>query len=95
MHTDRDLDANFDVGYATGYADGIERLRQRDEGLRRLMDAIRASENGDPEPLEELSRQAAGDDLLDVANAAGATPLEVADPGQLVDELERWLRGQD
>ena len=46
---------------------------------------------------EQLRRavDAGGDDLLDVADAAGATPLGVADPGQLVDELEAWLRGQD
>ncbi|MFI6068234.1 hypothetical protein ACIA47_23610 [Micromonospora sp. NPDC051227] len=92
-HADKQVDDVFDIGYAAGYADAQERTRQRDEQITRLASAADAAANGDPSLLEELSRQAAGDDLLDVADAAGATPLAHVDGGQLVDELEAWLRG--
>lgn len=87
----------YDAGYQAGRDEEAQRSQRRDRQIRRLMDAIHAADQGDPGPLDELGREAgAGDDLLDVADAAGVAPL--ADAGfedELVPEIEAWLRGQD
>lgn len=87
----------FDTGYEAGQLDERKRHEQRMEQLRRLAEAAEAARQGDPGPLADLGRQAGvGDDLLEVADAAGVTDAnESVDGGQLVDDLERWLREQD
>ncbi|MEW2444680.1 hypothetical protein [Micromonospora marina] len=85
--------------YDAGVAAQAEEDRRMREGLTRLARAAEAAQNGDHSLMDELAREqgvapTGGDDLLDVAEAAGVTPLEV-DGGQLVDDIERWLRGQD
>ncbi|MEW2382303.1 hypothetical protein AB0873_09455 [Micromonospora sp. NPDC047707] len=98
-HVDRATDDAFDIGYQAGQADAQQASENRDRQLRRIIDAILASEQGDPGPLAELSREAGREDLadglLEVADAAGVTPLADVDGGQLVDQVERWLRGRD
>ncbi|MEV0156866.1 hypothetical protein AB0H57_24485 [Micromonospora sp. NPDC050686] len=94
MYSGKELDTTFDLGYTIGQADERKRHQQRDEQITRLARAADAAQNGDPSLLDEIAREAAADDLLDVADAAGATPLPVADPDRMVDELERWLREQ-
>ncbi|TNH23311.1 hypothetical protein FHG89_27355 [Micromonospora orduensis] len=88
----------FEAGYEAGQADEAERSAERDEQLQRLVEAVDAAENGDPSLLDAFvdgDQPASGDDLLDVADAAGITPLADVDGGQLVDDLTRWLREQD
>lgn len=48
-----------------------------------------ASEDGDPDPLDDLTRQAG------VLREDSASCSREQDAGELVDELERWLREQD
>ncbi|WP_187398886.1 hypothetical protein [Micromonospora sp. WP24] len=97
LHTDREIDAAFDTGYQAGRADEAERHRERDEQITRLARAADAAENGDYSLLDEFAREHGvtppGDGFLEVADAAGVTPLPDVDGGQLVDELEAWLRG--
>ncbi|MDG4809955.1 hypothetical protein O7634_24655 [Micromonospora sp. WMMD1120] len=83
----------FDLGMKVGEAEERRRHQQRDEQIARLARAAEAAQDGDPSLLEEMIREQSGDDLLDVAKAAGATPLADVDGGQLVDEVEAWLRG--
>lgn len=87
----------FELGYEAGQADEARRSRQRDEQLCRLADAVDADENGDPSALDAFigDDRAAGDDSLEVADAAGVTPLAEVDGGQLVDALEAWLAQMD
>ncbi|MBM0234636.1 hypothetical protein JNW91_24105 [Micromonospora sp. STR1_7] len=74
----------FDLGMKVGEAEERRRHRERDEHLNRLARAADAAQNGDSSLLDELTRQAAVDDMLaDV------------DGGQLVDELQQWLAEQD
>ncbi|RZU75247.1 hypothetical protein EV384_3779 [Micromonospora kangleipakensis] len=75
MHSDKELDTTFD----TGYADGLERCRQRDEQLRRLAEA---SEEG-PDAVTALARE------------VGVMPADEVDGDQMLADLERWLREQD
>ncbi|WP_319463462.1 hypothetical protein [Micromonospora sp. RTP1Z1] len=79
MYTDRELNKTFDTGYATGYADGLERCRQRDEQLRRLAEAC---EQG-PDAVTALARE------------VGVMPADEVDGDQMLADLERWLREQD
>lgn len=64
------------------------------ERVRRLADAV--EEGGDVvrRLAEEWGIPYGDDGLMDVADAAGVTPLADVDGGQLVDELQRWLREQ-
>ena len=97
----------FDTGYQAGLLDERKRHEQREQQLRRLVDAADAAEQGDMSLLDEfvdgdgpelrngVRNSEAGDDLLDVADTAGVTPL--ADAGfvdELVPEIEAWLRDQ-
>ncbi|MFI2270692.1 hypothetical protein [Micromonospora aurantiaca (nom. illeg.)] len=86
----------FDVGYEQGRRECERILGQ----VRRLAEAAEAARQGDRSLMDELAREqgsepAPGDDLLDVAEAAGVTPLREVDADQLLDDLERWLREQD
>lgn len=93
MYTGKDVDAAFDTGYACGQSDEEKRSRHRDDLLHRLAAASEAMSNGDRGPMDEMAREyGLRDDLLDVADAAGVTPLADVDPGELVDGLEQWLR---
>ncbi|WP_200213356.1 hypothetical protein [Micromonospora coerulea] len=94
MYTDKELDQTFDVAYECGQVAERKRQELLHDGLQRLVEAVRAADDGDPGPMQELTRQSRADDLLDLADEAGATPLPVADPEQLVDEVERFLRGE-
>ncbi|MEU5721560.1 hypothetical protein ABZ783_07035 [Micromonospora sp. NPDC047738] len=58
-----------------------ERFRQLAEACGEGIDAV-----------QRLAREWGVDDLLDVADAAGVTPLGDVDPGQVVVEIEAWLR---
>ncbi|WP_109899190.1 hypothetical protein [Micromonospora sp. S4605] len=85
----------YEAGYEDGKAEQAREDQRLRDGLAELMRAVDAVENGDPGPLDELARQAAADDLLDVAEDAGVTPLaEVGFADELADEVEAWLRGQ-
>ncbi|WP_422733986.1 hypothetical protein ACN26Y_29805 [Micromonospora sp. WMMD558] len=82
---------SYELGYEAGQRDEAKRARQRDDLLHRLADAC----NEGPEAVSELAAQwgfGQGDDLLDFADAAGVTPLADVDPGELVADLEAWLR---
>lgn len=83
-------------GYQAGQADPTtDDQRDQYEQLRRLDEAADAAEHGDTSLLDAfLAGEPAGDDLLDLADAAGATPSGDVDGGQLVDELQAWLAEQ-
>lgn len=91
---------NGEGAYDAGLEEGRRECERLLGQVRRLADAAEAAQHGDPSLMDELARQegaepTGGDDLLDVAEAAGVTPLPEVDGGQLVDDLERWLREQD
>jgi len=71
--------------YEAGRRDEQQRYERLLEQLRRLREACRAAEDGDPGPVLELGRQAAAQDLTEVS---------VADGGQLAGEVEQWLSGR-
>ncbi|MCT2281555.1 hypothetical protein M3G91_28525 [Micromonospora chalcea] len=86
--------SGYELGYEAGRADEAREHREREEQLRRLVDAADAAEAGDMTLLDEFLGDApAGDDFLDVADAAGVTTPDV-DGGELAAEIEAWLRGQ-
>lgn len=88
----------WQAGYRAGLDDPTTPdERDRYEQLRRLADACDAAEQGDMSLLDAFvdGDQAADDDLLDVADAAGVTPLPDVDGDQLADDIERWLRDRD
>lgn len=83
----------FNLGMDVGAAEERQRheeretkFREREEHLRRLADASEASSNGDRRPMDELMREWGYDDLLDVADEAGVTPMS---PPDGVD-VEQW-----
>ncbi|GGR80136.1 hypothetical protein GCM10010169_25390 [Micromonospora fulviviridis] len=57
--------------------------------FHQLEDAIK---EGDEAVAALARRWGVTDDLLDVADAAGVTPLADVAPGELVADLEAWLR---
>ncbi|MFI6329842.1 hypothetical protein ACIBBG_16265 [Micromonospora chersina] len=74
----------------------IESARLNDpDRMRQVADAIERDGEEGKEALERLAREwgvfPEGNDLLDVADAAGVTPPELSQPGQLADEVEAWL----
>ncbi|MFD4206261.1 hypothetical protein ACFWRG_09745 [Micromonospora tulbaghiae] len=99
-HVDRAVDDAYDVGYRAGVAEQEKHDQRLRDNLSRVARAAEAAQNGDHSLMDELAREqgaepTGGDDLLDVAEAAGVTPLPEVDVDQLVDDLERWLREQD
>ncbi|PGH46010.1 hypothetical protein COO58_17525 [Micromonospora sp. WMMA1996] len=76
-------------------ADQQEADRQLRDDLARLADAAEAARTGDSGPLAALNAEQNGDDLLDVADATGVTPLPDVDGALLVDEVQAWLAGRD
>ncbi|WP_349878777.1 hypothetical protein ABIH81_02180 [Micromonospora sp. HUAS YX12] len=88
--------SGYELGYEAGRADEAREHREREEQLRRLVDAADAAEAGDTSLLDAFLGDApAGDDFLDVADAAGVTPLPDGDGGQLAADVEQWLRDRD
>jgi len=87
--------SGYELGYEAGRADEAREHREREEQLRQLVDAADAAEQGDMSMLDAFlgDAPAAGDDLLDVADAAGVTTPDV-DGGDLAAEIEAWLRGR-
>ena len=89
--TEDDVAHGFELGYEIGQRDEAKRARERDDMLHRLADACRDGSDA----VHELAREwGAADDLLDVAEDAGVTPLPDVDPAELVDDIEQWLREQ-
>lgn len=70
----------------------LEELRRAQEAdperFHQIAEAVR--EGGDA--LARLAREWGLGDLLDLADQAGVTPLAEVDPGQVVIEIEAWLR---
>lgn len=96
--TEDDAAHAFELGYEIGQREERKRAERRDEMLLRLSDACEAASNGDHGPMDELMREAGfrqADDLLDVAKAAGVTPLDedaLRDAEAIGNEVEAWLR---
>ncbi|RQW83550.1 hypothetical protein DKL51_31485 [Micromonospora globispora] len=88
MYTDKEFETTFEAGVAFGERVARKEHELLEDGLRRLMDAIRESENGDPDPLDDLAREAG---VLREAIASG----DAIQPDELIDDLERWLREQE
>lgn len=88
------------AGYRAGLADDTtpaerDHHAQQWEQLRRLDAAADAAEAGDMSLLEAfVDGDPAADDLLDVADAAGVTPLPDVDGDELAADVEAWLREQ-
>lgn len=85
------------AGYAPGQTGEVvdldlEELRRAQEAdperFHQLAEAVR--EGGDA--VARLAREWGLGDLLDLADQTGVTPLTEADPGQVVVEIEAWLR---
>ena len=78
----------------------VERAKLADpDRMRQIAEAVELDGEEGKKALERLAREwgvfPEGDDLLDVADAAGATPLDPGAADELLDEVERWLREQD
>lgn len=106
---------SFDVGYRCGQVDERKKWQDLDlirraqaadpERFRQLSDAIR---DGGVDALRRLARRWEADDLMDLAEQSGATPLDPADVDAMVAELndeldviarrmgsKGWIPGED
>ena len=101
-----DVNLAYDRGVMRGTKDTAERHKRLTDGLQRLNDAIRASEEGDPRPLEDLARELDqdDDDIDGLAREVGVLSDEedqalwdsVPPHGSgMVVEIEQWLRDRD
>ena len=108
-YNEYDVNLAYDRGIMRGTRDTARRHEIRDmveraylkdpDRMNQIAEACELDGEAGKEALEALAREwgvfPEGDDLLDVADEAGVTPLADVDPDQLVDALEAWLREQE
>ncbi|MEV5691139.1 hypothetical protein [Micromonospora globbae] len=102
-YTAEEVMESFRIGFDCGRIDERKRwedldlmYRARAADPERFRQLSAALEEGGIDAARQLVREWQGegvDDLLDVAESAGVTPLADVDPGDLADEVERWLQG--
>ncbi|RKF27051.1 hypothetical protein [Micromonospora globbae] len=99
-YTAEEVMESFRIGFDCGRIDERKRwedldlmYRARAADPERFRQLSAALEDGGIDAARQLVREWQCEDLLDVAGSAGVTPLADVDPGDLADEVERWLQG--